>query len=787
MIYLVGTILIAASVILSLLSVGSYILTIRGNRSALTYGRVGVYGSLVMVVTLWFFMVALFLAHRFDIDYVNSYSSLDLTALYTIAATWGGQPGSFAIWGVFSAISAAFLVRRTRHFEPYVLTVYMVIQTGLLALMFISNPFKPLMDPATGMLAQMPTDGQGLNPLLHNFWMILHPPVLFVGYALAAVPLAFALGGLLRHDYDGWVTRALPWAVAAWAFLGLALLLGAYWAYETLGWGGYWGWDPVENSSLVPWLMLTALLHGMLVQHVHGGGLRRSNVIMAILSYIAVLYASFLTRSGVLSNFSVHSFVAEGLREVMLAYLGVIGILSFIILALRWFDIPTKALSTKFFSRDSFSVLAILTLVLLAVVVSGGTSMPVISAVPGLGHSLQEMFGSSFTIDDGSALGGEPLEDGRFSLARDFYERTTPPLGIVLVGLLIFSPLLDWRDMNPQRVVRGLRWPFVAGVVGTVVAILLGVRDALSLFYIGLGIVATGPNLLLLIRTVRSGWMRIGGYLAHVGFCIMLLGIVGSTVYATPDERIILSTGEKVSIHDMDITFNQWESTPDGKGVLNLTVQRGGSTFNALPQLYFDQRMGSTMSTPSIKSYLLHDLYLSPVEYVRENNPNEPVLQRGQAAVVGPYQITFDNFQVDEHAFTESGVAEVGAKLMVLYEGKEYEITPSINLTPKENAENPDEPFERIPATLPGGHTILLKLFDPGQMMVQLTVEGLNLPVKPAQVVITVSLKPAIGLVWVGVIVNVLGGAIAVYRRYREGQGQLREQRATLPQSSVEA
>ena len=156
-----------------------------------------------------------------------------------------------------------------------------------------------------------PPDGKGLNELLHNPWMVIHPPILFVGYALLAVPFAFALAGLWRRDYDGWARQALPWTLAGWSFLGLALLLGGYWAYETLGWGGYWGWDPVENSALVPWLTATALLHALLVQRT-SGGFRRASFALAILTYLLVFYATFLTRTGVLSSFSVHSFVEEG-------------------------------------------------------------------------------------------------------------------------------------------------------------------------------------------------------------------------------------------------------------------------------------------------------------------------------------------------------------------------------------------------------------------------------------------------------------------------------------------
>jgi cytochrome c-type biogenesis protein CcmF len=330
----------------------SYVLVTRGNTAALPYGRIGTratFGAVLAVVAL---IMYVFLARRYDIQYVYDYSSADLEFRFRVASLWAGQPGSFVIWALWGLIAAQFLIRRTRHAEPYVLSVFMLIQAALLFFMLIINPFAPYTDPTTG-AALAPPDGKGLNELLHNPWMVIHPPILFVGYALLALPFAFAVAGLWRRDYDGWVQRALPWTLAGWTFLGLALLLGGYWAYETLGWGGYWGWDPVENSSLVPWLTATELIHAMLVQRTHGA-LRRSTFALAILTYMLVFYATFLTRSGVLSNFSVHSFAQEGLKVIMTTALGVITISGVAVLAWRWRDIPSRPLSEKLLSRELF-------------------------------------------------------------------------------------------------------------------------------------------------------------------------------------------------------------------------------------------------------------------------------------------------------------------------------------------------------------------------------------------------------------------------------------------------
>ncbi len=794
MLYLFGTMFIVAGILLSLLAGVGYALTIRGNRAALGYARVGVFGSLLTLVTLWLFMVALFLARRFDVEYVFKYSSRDLDTFFTIAASWAGQPGSFALWAMFSAIVAALLVHRTRHFEPYVLTIFMFAQAGLVGLMLLSNPFTPYTDMQSGLIpATPPEDGHGLNALLHNVWMLAHPPVLFVGYTLATVPFAFALGGLLRHDYDGWVGRAMPWTIAAWAVLGVAILLGAYWAYETLGWGGYWGWDPVENSSLVPWLVLTALFHGALIQRT-SGGLRRTNIVLAIFGFLTTMYASFLTRSGVLTDFSVHSFVAEGLSTAMTVVMLVGLVASLVILAIRWRDIPVRSIDASFFSRDSFLVLAVLSLMIIAVVVWFGTSMPVISAIPGAGHTLQDAFGAVFAIDDGSALTGQPLEDGRFSLAPSFYKQTTPPLALVMMMLLVLAPLLAWQKTDTSQMLRAMVVPFVVAVVAAIVAILVGVRHLLSLAVIFVSIFAAGTNIVTIVRTLRSnrgdrrGWLFTGGQISHLGVCLAMIGFVGSNVYASPDERVVMSADdpEPVSIYGVDMTFNGWESTPDGKGALDITVSRGESSFNARPQLFPDRSMGGTMQTPAIKSYIWYDLYISPLEYMPEVNPNRPVLRQEQRAAIGPYQITFEKFDLDQSAFEETGVAEIGAQLNVLYEDEAHIVIPRVRLTADESELEEDAMFEDVPATLPGGHPISMKQFDPSQRAVLLEVGGLDLPVRPARAVVAVSTKPLVILVWAGIIISTLGGGIAIYRRHIEQRARLRGQPVRLPRGLAE-
>ncbi len=781
--YLFGTTLLVLGIATALLACISYVLVIRGNRAALSYARAGIYGMFGSIAGVCALLIIAFATRRFDIEYVYNYSSSDLDAFFTVAAIWAGQPGSFAIWIFWSAIVAVLLVGRSRHFEPYVLSIISVFIAALMFFTLILNPFTPIFETTPGgqQVVQVPPDGAGLNPLLHNFWMIIHPPILFWGWALAIVPFAFAVAGLLRRDYDTWVTRALPWTLASWIFMGLALLLGGYWAYETLGWGGYWGWDPVENSSLVPWLLLTALLHGMLVQRSHGS-LRRTNIVLALFTFATVFYSTFLTRSGVLEDFSVHTFVSEGIYGWMLAFMTLLAVGSLTALVLRWRDIPVRSLSDKFFSRDNFFVLAMLTLGIIAGVVLIGTSMPLISAIPGVGPWLQGVLGAVFELDDGTQFGGQPLTDGRFNVATSFYTTTTPPLGIVAVVLLIIAPLLGWRDTNMRALLRAMRWPGAAAVLAGCAAVVIGVRDALPLAYVVLSVFALGVNLLMLIRTMRGGWLRVGGYLAHIGVAIMMIGFVGSSVYATPDVRLTFESGDTVTFQDYAFTFNEWQVTEDGGGVLDLTVNRGEQEFSARPELYFDRRMGSTMQNPHIQSFIWHDLYITPVEHRSEKDPTRPVMSPGNVAEMGPYEIVFEDFEMDMMAMQTGEDADVGARLLVTYEGEETMIVPSIRRVT--NAETGERTLEPSATPLPGGDEIQLVAVVPDQSMIMLQAAGDNvdnLPVQPAQAQIAVSTKPAVLLVWVGLIVGVLGGLLAFVRRYLEGRARLSGQRVRLP------
>ncbi|MDP9310746.1 MAG: cytochrome c biogenesis protein CcsA [Chloroflexota bacterium] len=753
--YYIGTSLIFGAILAAVFSSACYTLVVSGRSQLLRWGRVGAYGALLLAGASALLILALFVLQRYDIRYVYDYSSRELELRYRIAAVWAGQPGSLVVWALAGLIIAPFLMRRTRHYEPYVLALLMMLQAMLIVFMLIRNPFLPT-EPVVGM-PYPPQDGRGLNPQLHNVWMVIHPPTLFIGYGLLGIPFCMALAGLWRRDYDGWAQLALPWTVAGWTILGLALTMGGYWAYESLGWGGYWGWDPVENSSLVPWLTGAALMHGLLVQRTHGG-LRRANFFLAILTYGLVFYASFLTRSGVLSQFSVHSFVEEGLKAVMLGAMLTLVVFGSGLLLLRWRDVPRKPLSEALLSRDTVFVLLMLTFVIVGLVIAFGTSMPWITSIKGLSYNLEQFFGRAFNIDNGTQFGGQPFTDGRFSLMPDFFKSTTSPLALVLAMLMAIGPLLGWRNTDGRKLLLAVRWPFAAAVVLTSVGIFLGVRHGLSVAFVAVASFALGTNLLMIVRTLRSGWLRIGGYLAHVGMALLLVGVVGSYVYASPEEKVVIPQGETQCIFEHCFSFWGYDEKPNGKHVLRLEVARdGGEPFIAAPDVYFNARMGADVRTPAIKRYLWQDLYISPEQYLPAVDLNSAEVVPGVQQEIGPYSMRFDKFDVQDHLATDK-YAIVQATVTVTYENEVQVLTPQLRL-------EADKVFTEVPVALPDGKSLVLENINPGAQMAKLRVDGLNLPPVPARAVFTVSTKPAIALVWLGALLMAFGGALAVVRR----------------------
>lgn len=667
-----------------------YVRSLRGDENSRTWARQLYALSTFAVVLASGVLLFLILTHDFRLHYVFSYSDKSLPLHFLASTFWAGQEGSFLLWLLWGMLVGLPLIKYARHYEDRTLIVYNLTQLSLLFILLRQSPFRFLADLPPG---QVPFDGQGLNPLLQNFWMTIHPPIMFLGYAATAVPFAFAIAALWERRYDEWVKASLPWALLTVVTLGCAILLGGYWAYITLGWGGYWGWDPVENSSLVPWLASAALVHGMLLQKARGR-FRKLNFSLAILSYVLVTYATFLTRSGVLADFSVHSFVDLGITGWLVANLTVFLLLGAAFLIWRWREIPAEAGDEPFLSRTVFFVLAIAALLGTGAMVLLGTSAPLITR-----------------------LATKPSQ-----VSPEFYNQVTLPVGILLALLLGVVPYLHWRGAATEFRRRMLTALAATAVCGAV-AVVAGAFGALFLTFLFVSLFAFFSNLLKFTDELRRARFRAaGGYLAHVGLGLMLTGIITSSAY-NRTEKLVLPLNEARQALGYTLTFKGVDKpTPTAKDAMLIEVKDGsGLTYIARPLMYRNEKSNQLVANPDVKARLTHDLYVSPIEFDPGQPPegSELDLGKGESKPAGPAQITFDGFDMAQ-THTEGGEISIGAKLTVMKDGAGESVTPILRSGAGGFAAEP----QAVPS-LPGV-TVQLVGVNASQGRVRLRLNGLG-------------------------------------------------------------
>jgi cytochrome c-type biogenesis protein CcmF len=687
--FLPGVIALWVAFAALLASTWFYVQSLRGREGSRALARqlyaLATFGVLLAGVVLLY----LILTHDFRIHYVFSYSDRALPTRYLIATFWAGQEGSFLLWLTWGMLIGLPLIRYARHYEDRTLIVYNLTLLSLLVILLRQSPFRYLSGLAPG---QMPFDGQGLNPLLQNPWMTIHPPIMFLGYAATAVPFAFAVAALWGRRYDEWVRASLPWALVTVVTLGCAILLGGYWAYVTLGWGGYWGWDPVENSSLVPWLASAALVHGMVLQRARGR-FRKMNFGLAVLAYVLVVYATFLTRSGVLADFSVHSFVDLGITGWLVANLVVFLLLGFGVLAWRWREVPAQQGDEPFLSRTVFFVLAISALLGTAAMVLLGTSAPLITR-----------------------LATKPAQ-----VSSAFYNRVTLPVGILLASLLGVVPFLNWRGASREfrrRLVLGLS----LAAASTVAGIFFGASHPLFIAFLFTALFAFFSNGLKTIQEVRQRRFRAaGGYLAHVGLGLMLAGIIISSAYDR-SQKVVLPLGEAKQVMGYTLTFQGVDkpSPTAHEAMLVEVTDASGKSYIARPHMFRNPKSNQLVANPDVRMRLTHDLYVSPIEFDPGKAPDDGStieLGKGQSGTVGPFTITFNDFDM-AGAHGEGEKISIGARLTVRHGEDTAKVTPM--MTSGANG------LEASPAMLPGGSGAAVELtgIDASSGRVRLQVSG---------------------------------------------------------------
>ncbi len=766
---MLGRILIYIAFATALFATISYYLGFRGRKNLINRARISYYISSASVVLASAFLLHLILTHQFQYTYVWSYSSRDLSTPLLISTFYAGQEGSFMLWTFYTAILGLFLMSYARRngYEPEVMSVYSLVKVFLLLILIVKSPFEYVWETWPGQVHEgfVPPDGRGLNPLLQNFWMVIHPPIIFIGFASMAIPYAHAITALLRREYLTWVKPAMPWVIFASLTLGAGLAIGGFWAYETLGWGGFWGWDPVENSSLVPWLIAVGTIHTMLVQK-RTGAFVRWNLGMSILAFILVLYSTFLTRSGVLGDTSVHSFVDPGMwvYSLLISLMIVFTAIGFGLLFARRKEIPRVKVESDLLSREYNLFLASVILVIIAGFVIAGTSSPIITKI---------FQGKASAVDT------------------SYYNKTTLPLGIIMALLIGLAQVMWWRKTKPEALMKTLMFPTAASTIFTSILIIVGVREILMALFVLTTSFAFFVNLRIAYKIARGNPKFIGASLTHVGVALFLLGVIASTKY-DKTQVVSLPKDQPVNVYGYKLTYVGNQKIDKEKVAYNIRVEKGEDSFIAPLQMYFSEYNQGVMRHPYIfsllnydifsnpklpafliKNMLMNDLYLSPMSLEKSGgfNPHATgeliILDKGKEKTVGDYTLKFIRFDMtpDDMAKMMSGSDfAIGAVIEVKYKGKTQQIIPKIHYRNNNPMPEPvkvgDKQLTFVNLNVEGGQ-IAISFGDGG-----IDSSGANEPVEI--LVIEASVKPFINLVWFGVLIVLAGFIISMIRRISE-------------------
>jgi cytochrome c-type biogenesis protein CcmF len=608
---LLGVLALALGASASVLGIGTLGLGVyRKDARLLELGRRYVFLVLVAAALAVVVMEWGLLGHDFSLEYVADNNAKATPLLFTITGLWAALEGSILLWALILGGYLAFMARRFRDRATDPLVAWATI-TGLVVALFFfglmlgpANPFRTL--------ATAPADGRGPNPLLQNHpLMAIHPPMLYLGYVGFTVPFAFAIAALVTGRFgEGWLADTRRATLVAWGFLTVGIVLGAWWSYEVLGWGGYWAWDPVENASLLPWLTGTAFIHSVIVQE-RRGMLRVWNLSLVIATFCLTILGTFLTRSGVIE--SVHSFTQSTIGPTLLAFLGLVAIVGVALIAWRGDKLRAPGRLDSPVSRESAFLANNLVFAGLAFVVLLGTVYPLIA---------------------------EALQGRRLSVGEPYFDRMTTPLGLVLLFLMAAAPALPWRATSGEVLRRRLLLPAWAGALAMLAAVLLGARELAQVLAFGLGAFAVAgivrqfavgtrarraasgeawPRAVL--STVRGNPRLYGGLVVHVGVVLAAIAIAASSAYSTKRD-VRLTQGQSATVRGYTVTYlgSKVHRGPQKNTVsARVRVKRSGDDLGVYaPAISTFPNSAQGIGKPSVRTGFREDVYLTLI-----SSPNE--------------------------------------------------------------------------------------------------------------------------------------------------------------------
>lgn len=558
--------------------------------------------AMLSTITTMVLLVLLF-SREYQVRYVYEHVSSYLKPAYVLAAFWAGLEGSQLLWLWMLAVFTGLLVLRKptwdRELRPYAMVMLAATQAFFaLLLILMTNPFE--------LLPVVPSEGVSLNPLLQNFWMVIHPPIIFAAYALWTIPAAYALAALVTGKLDAtWLRGTRRWTLAAWASLGIGVLVGAWWAYIELGWGGYWGWDPVENSSFIPWLVGTAFVHSSIIQQ-RRDMFRAWNVLLAVLTFVFTVFASFVTRSGLIQ--SVHAFAQSPIGYYYLVYMLLVLAVTVGLVIARRKELQGSGELGDLLSREFMFLIANLLLLGSALAILLGTLWPTLT---------------------------EAVRDVASTLTPENYNRFVGPLGLILVLLIGVCPLIDWRQTTAERLLRSVWVQLLAGVLTAVLLVVLGVREGWAVISFSVvafvtttivlqmaqGVTArmrsAGENIVQATgRAVANNRRRYGGQLIHFSILLTVVGITGSQAYQT-EVQVALALGDSVEVRGYTLSYVDYayQEIEDGgnkaRNQAQLDVYRGNRRLATIrPERNLHSNVEGAVTEVALRSNLKEDLYV---------------------------------------------------------------------------------------------------------------------------------------------------------------------------------
>lgn len=641
----------------SLLSLIAYYFstTNENDRSWRNIGRIGFFINAFSIFSIGAILFYIIYNHLFEYHYAWAHSSKSLPTYYIISSFWEGQEGSFWLWMFWQVVLGVILVWKAKTWESPVMTVLMLAQTFLSSMIIGveifgfhigSSPFILLREVVEGPIFSDPNylsmiaDGNGLNPLLQNYWMVIHPPTLFLGFASMIVPFAYAAAGLWTKRFADWITPALPWALFAVMTLGAGIIMGSFWAYEALNFGGFWAWDPVENASVIPWFTLIAAVHVMIAYR-NSGHSYFTATFLTMVSFVLVIYASYLTRSGVLGETSVHSFTDLGLNEQLIAFNAAFFIIMIVLLVINKKSMPSTEKEEDVYSREFWLFIGGLVLTIACVQMIATTSIPVFNKV----------FGTKVA---------PPIDP----IAH--YNKWQAGFAVVIAFLSGFAQFLKYKKTETAKFVAATIATFLLSLVLSAVIIYVtkvytNLMFILIIFSSVFGILA---NVRLLGDAIKGKWKLAGASVAHIGFALLLIGalvaaatnrvvsvnnsgyiaVAGFDKVEKPGDNLFLTQDEPALMGDYRITYVgdsvvapnvyykiKYERIDEETGAVK-------EAFTLKPFAQNNAKMGGLIGTPDTKHYITHDIYTLITAAASDQKPEHAAMSEDEKTGFEDYE-----------------------------------------------------------------------------------------------------------------------------------------------------